>query len=346
MAAKSTTQPVKKEEVKEENVLDAAEFVTLLTDGEGGMKKEDATDLVGKLISGIKQLMPRSSVDDQRQVLLVKCRDLRRVGEVDKFRGLCIGVDDLKDSLGYEKYRAFEAYKSNPSRAVKDGIVVKEGDKLVAMDTRTFMDKAKTKPNKNYGKPLPTIERREGYFIIEGKIVRAFGYYDASIGHIYELFGNMGDGGILNINKTPAPRLVEALNDRDFWSQAYEVCENSELAVPLESLPEVDKNKTVIVKGVIQHVGVTANQSAMIVINNDEIPDGIAGFASHEGIGKEMESMGKGSEVIVIGRVLKNKPKDGGTELRTALSVMGIIQNPQTEGFGDVLGKLDEIAFK
>jgi hypothetical protein len=344
MATKSNTP--KQEEKTAEDVLNPSEFISLLTEGEGGMKKDEATDLVGKLIGGVNQLMPRDTVDAKRQVLLVKCRDLRRVGEVDKFKGLCIAADAMKDSNGYEKYLAREAYKLNPQRAIKDGRVVKEGDKIIEMDTRQFSDKARSKPNKNFGKPLPTIERREGYFIIDGKIVRAFGNYDVQIGRIYELFGNMGDGGILNINKTPGPRLVETLADRDFWAQTYDVCGESEMSTPLETLSEVDKNKTVIVVGTIQHVGVTSSQTPMIVINNDEIPEGIAGFAAQEDVGKEMEAMGKGSEVIVIGRVLKTKPKEGEKEPRTALNVMGIIQNPQTEGFGDVLGKLDEIAFK
>lgn len=342
MATKST-QPVKQEEKDE---LNAKEFIDLLMEGEDGMKKEEATDIVNRLIPGIKQLMPRATADQQRQVLLVKIRDLRRVGEVDKFKGICIAVDAMKDALGYEKYKATEAYKANPARAIKDGIVVKEGDKIVPMDTRMYMDKAKSKPNKNFGKPLPTIDRREGYFIIENKIIRAFGNYDAQIGHIYELFGNMGDGDILNINKTPAPRLVETLGDHDFWNKTYEILENSELAVPLEQLHEMEKNKTAIVKGTIQHVGTTSSQSVMIVLNNDEIPDGVAGFAAQDEVGKEMEAIGKGAEVIVIGRVIKTKPKPGETENRTALNVMGIIQNPQTEGTSDVLSKLDEIAFR
>jgi hypothetical protein len=345
MATKSTTpSTTQKEEPKDD--LNAKEFIDLLTVGEDGMKKEEATDIVNRLIPGIKQLMPRATTEERRRLLLVKIRDLRRVGEVDKFRGLCIAVDDMKDSLGYEKYKAREAYKANPARALKDGIVVKEGDKIVEMDTRKYKDKAQTKPNNNFGKPLPTIERREGFFIIDGKIIRAFGHFDAEIGHIYELFGNMGEGDILNINKTPSPRLVEALDDHAFWSQVYDICSNSEMATPLEQLPEVDKNKTVIITGIIQHVGVTGNQSAMIIVNNDEIPDGIAGFASHDAVGKEMEAMGKGAEVIVVGRVLKTKSKDGSGDLRTALNVMGIIQNPQTEGSKDVLGKLDEIAFR
>jgi hypothetical protein len=342
MATKSTT----KSESPVVEKLDPKEFVDLLTSGEDGMKKEEATDIVNRLIPAIDQLMPRSSVEDKRQIMLVKCRDIMRVGEVDKFKGLCIAVDDMKDSMGYQKYVAMAAYKENPQRALREGMVTKDGDKVIPMDTRQFLDPGRTKSNRNYGKPLPTIDRREGYFIIDGKIIRSFGQYDAQIGHVYELFGNMGEKDILNINKTPAPRLVETLGDADFWKQSYEICSNSDLAVPLEDLPNTDKGKTVIVMGTVQHVGKTGNQSSMIIINNDDIPDGIAGFAAFDGIGKEIDGLGKGAEAIVVGRVLKTKDRNNPGEFRTALNVMGIIQNPRTEGFGDILSKLDDVAFK
>jgi len=154
----------------------------------------------------------------------------------------------------------------------------------------------------------------------------------------------MGEGDILNINKTPEIQLTETLGDRDLWSQVYEILSNSDLAVPLEDLPSAPKNKIVIVMGNVQHVGKTGNQSSMIILNNDDIPDGIAGFAASDEVGEEIDAIGKGAEVIIIGKVLKNKDRQNAGELRTAINVMGVIQNPKTEGFKDILKELDKTA--
>ena len=321
--------------------LDAAKYVAFLTAAE--MEKDKATQMVDRIIKMINQLMPRAEADEKDHMIMIKLREATRAGESEKFRGLVIALDELKDQNGYLKYIARESYKKDKGRAIAEGLIVKEGDKLVEMDTRKFMDAGKTKPNKNYGKKLPTVMRRESFLIIDGALIRAFGNFEAEVGRIYDFYGFMNEKSILNVNSTPAPKLIDTLNDRDLWEQASKVLGESEMAMDLSSVLECDKNTHVVTRGTLQHVTETSGGNVMCFVADDDVPKGMACFASCDSVGQEISGLGKGSEVILIGRVMKNKGPDG--EDRSAISVTGILQDPTTTGRSEVLAQLDEAVY-
>lgn len=322
--------------------LDAKKYIAFLVAAE--MDKDKATQMVDRIIKMINNLMPKASAEEKDHMIMIKLREATRAGESEKYRALIIALDELKDQMGYLKYQAREAYKKDKTRALGEGVVIKEGDKIVEMDTRKFLDKDKTKPNKNFGKKLPTIMRREAFMLIEGKLIRAFGNFEAQVGRIYDIYGFMNDKDILNVAQTPEPKLIDSLDDKALWEQASAVLSESDMAMDLATVLEQDKNTHVITHGTLQHVTETSNGSTMCFVADDEVPKGIACFASCDSVGEEINGMGKGSEVIIIGRVMKNKGSDG--EDRTAISVTGIIQDPTTVGRSAVLQQLDEAVYE
>jgi hypothetical protein len=338
---KPNTQPTSTAPT-ETKQLDRAKYVKLLV--EGGTAKPEAERMVNNVCDAIVKLMPRDTPEAWDSMIMIKLREYLRVGEADEFKGLCIAIDAPRDSMGYQKWVALEAYKKDPRRAMSENMVVKEGDKVVPMDTRKFLDRDNTRPNKNFGKKLPTIMRREAFFIIDEKLVRAFGDFEGEVGRVYNFFGFMNDAGILNVNKTPSPRLLDTLTDSALWKASYEVCAKSEMAMDLVNIPEQAKNTYVITRGTIQHVTQTGQGGTMCFLADDEYPSGLACFASCDTVEEEMNSMGKGSNVIVLGKVLKTKGPEG--EERTALNTMGLIQDPGTIGRSEVLDKLDAAMYQ
>jgi hypothetical protein len=322
--------------------LDRAKYVRLLI--EGGTVKADADRIVNNVCDNIQKLMPRDSLESWDTLIMIKIREYLRVGEADEFKGLCIAIDAPKDSMGYQKYLAREAYKKDPRRAIAEGMITKEGDKVVEMDTRKFLDKENTRANRNFGKKLPTIMRREAFFIIDKKLVRAFGDFEGEVGRVYTFYGFMNESGILNVNRSPTPKLLESMSDVALWKATYEVVADSEMAMDLVAIPEQQKGTYVITRGTIQHVTQTGQGSTMCFLADDELPKGVACFASCDSVAEEMNSMGRGSNVIVLGRVLKTKGPEG--EDRTAINTMGLIQDPVTVGRSEILDKLDESMYK
>lgn len=321
--------------------LDATKYVNFLVAAE--MDKDKATQMVDRIIKMINNLMPKSGVDEKDHMIMIKLREATRAGESEKFRGLIIALDELKDQMGYLKYVAREAYKKDKQRAKAEGLVTIEGDKIIEMDTRKFLDNAKTKPNKNLGKKLPTVMRREALLIIEGALVRAFGNFEAEVGREYDFYGFMNEKNILNISSSPAPKLIDSLDDKALWERASEVLGGSDMAMDLSAIPDQEKNTHVITHGTLQHVTDTSSGGTMCFVADDEVPKGIACFSSCDSVAEEMNGLGKGSEVIIIGRVMRNRGPDG--EERVAISTTGIIQDPHTAGRSDILSQLDEAVF-
>jgi len=79
----------------------------------------------------------------------------------------------------------------------------------------------------------------------------------------------------------------------------------------------------------------------MLFIGDETCEQGIACFPSCPEIAKDMESIGKGSEVIAIGRVTKNTGPDGVE--RSALILLGIVASPLSARLVDISSQLDEI---
>jgi hypothetical protein len=305
----------------------------------GGMDKKVAQEKVKAVIAKANEIMKGEDQESIDTVIMIKLKDMLKSASAEKYRGICVALDELRDSLGYQKYLALEAYKQDANRALADGMVKKEGDKLIPLDNRDFFDEAKTKPNKMKGKPLPVVMRREAYFVVDKKLVRAFGDFEAKVGGVYDIYGVMNDKGILNVGKTPEMRLVETLKDADLYKVVYDVAADSPMQTALSGIEEAAKGTTVITIGNIQHSQVTSNGGTMLVLADEEVTDGIVCFSATEAIGTVIQGLPKGAEAIVFGRVMKSgdRPK--------SLVVTGVAMNPGSASISKHLKSLDEYDF-
>lgn len=320
-------------------VLEEKVYVDMLV--KSNIDKDVAKAKVKEVISVVKEALPNESEDYWATVVGLKLRDMVKASQAEKYRALCVAIDEMKDSLGYQKYKALEAYKENAAVAIQDGLVKLDGEKVIPLDTREYYDEEKTKQNKNFGKPLPTVMRREGYFVIEGKLVRGFGEFEAEPGAVYEIFGNINDKGFLNINKSPEMRLVEKLKESDFWEAVYNAAGESELRVDLNDIREQKKGTTVLTKGFLGHSQRTSNGGTMVVLNDDEVVDGVVGFGSYDKVSDGLETIPMGTEVIVVGRIMVSKDRAPG------IVIVGAVKNPASTKVADVLksDKLSKITF-
>lgn len=312
-----------------------AEYIDLLV--KGGVDKKAATNTVKAVVSKVTSLMKDEPAIEQDIVIRLKLNEILKGSNAEKFRGICVALDEMKDSLQYQKYLAMEAYKADASRAITDGKVKLEGDKVIPLDSREYFDEEKTKKNRNFGKPLPTVMRREAYFIIDGKFVRTFGDFNASIGSVYDIFGMMNDNGILNVNKTPEIRLVEVLKEKELWETIYNAAVESDMTVSLVDVKTLDKGTGIITKGYISHSQVTSNGSVMVVLADDEEVEGVVGFTSTDELAEEVEQYAKGTEIIVLGRIMKSGDRPNG------IVITGAFKNPESKKISDYIKSLSDM---
>lgn len=344
------------------------DYVKFLVE-KGNYTNENATSIISKLRTRIGELMPDDSPEAREQILSLKIRDLVMASSAEKYDAIIVATDAIKDSNGYNRYLAVQAFQTNPARAIAEGIVMKADDYLkqlisagkspedakklvdpliseggiIALDTNKFFDQAQTKKNNNFGKPLPLRMQREAYAIINNNIVRVFAHADAPLkcGYAFTLYGSLSKNGNLSLAKTPAVKEIEALDDHKLWDAMYNAALNSDKLAELSNLQAVKKNHVAILKGYILNATQTSRGDPMLFIGDEACEQGIACFSACPEIANDMESFGKGSEVITIARVNRNVGQDGVE--RSALIVLGIISSPLSAKLVDISSQLDEI---
>ena len=316
-------------------MTDKKAYIDLLV--KGGVEKKTATTTVDTIVDRVSKAMKGESAEDQDTVIRLKLNDILKGANAEKFRGTCIALDEMKDSLQYQKYLAMEAYKEDAARAIADRKVQIDGSKVIPLDTREFFDEERTKKNKNFGKPLPTVMRREAYFLIDGKVTRTFGDFKAELGKTYDIFGSLNDKGILNVNKSPEIRYVEAVKEKDLWDLVYNAATEDDMTVSLVDVKTLDRGTPVITKGYLQHVQVTSNGSTMIVLSDDEETEGVVGFTATDDLATAAQSYTKGTELIVLGRVMKSGDRPNG------LVITGAFRNPASKKISEYMKSLDDI---
>jgi len=121
----------------------------------------------------------------------------------------------------------------------------------------------------------------------------------------------------------------------------YNAALNSDKLAELSNLQAVKKNHVAILKGYILNATQTSRGDPMLFIGDEACEQGIACFSACPEIANNMESFGKGSEVITIARVNRNVGQDGVE--RSALIVLGIISSPLSAKLVDISSQLDEI---
>ena len=322
------------------------EAIDILVKNESNpMSVEDATRKVDTAISKIATLMADESQEARDKTLLMKVRNVATSMNVAKFRGVCVAVGDKRDILEFSKKQAMAAYKENPRRAVAEGMVRIDGDKVIPIDTKKYFDAAGTKPNRGYGKPIGTVMRIESYFIIEkedgtGVFTRVNGEFDsAQIGMMYEIFGIENDRGMINVPREPGIRAVGAVDSTELWNVTLNAANNSDAAVNLEDLPSVDKYSLVIASGLVRHQQPTVN-GHMLVIEDDGNYETVC-FCS--GVVAEVASnVAVGNEIIAIGKATRNINQRTNQE-QTNIYTMGVIVNPESGTYVRVMKDLDDV---
>lgn len=344
------------------------DYVNFLVE-KGNYEIENATVLVNKLKDKIDEIMVDDSPEARNQILNLKIRDLVMASNVEKYDAIIVAMDAKKDANSYQRYLGVQAFKENPARAVAAGIVIKyddyikqlidagktaaEADKIaeplksegniIVLDSKKFFDDAQTKRNNNFGKPLPIREQRELQAIIDGKLVRVFadGDIDVKCGYEYTFFGSLSKNGNLSLAKTPMPKMIGAVDDNKLWEAMYNAALDSDKLAELCNLQAVKKNHIAIVKGYILNATKTSKGSNMLFIGDEAFDQGVACFSCCPEIESDLESFGKGSEVIAIAKVNRNVGDDG--QERHALFIMGIVASPISAKLMDISNQLDEI---
>ena len=318
--------------------MDEKKYIEMLV--QAGKDKKEATEFINKVIATIKEKMPNAAPETQESVLLLKLDDILHGSSGDPYSGICIGCDKMEDSFRYQKDQALEAFKKDSNQAIMKGLIkMGEDGNPVPLDNREFLDKKETKKNNNFGKPLPTQMRRQMIFLVDGKIVRAFGKEDPDIGKNYDFKATVTESGFFTLAKDSLKESKEQPTPTQLWDAVYSSAGNSDYVTALCDIVNAEKNSFVVTKGYVKHTTETSNGGAMIVLKDGDCDDGVVGFsASEEAKAVILHEVIKGHEVITCGRVAKMK--DG----RTNVVTMGVIINPASVEVSAGLDALDDLS--
>lgn len=318
--------------------MDEKKYIDLLV--QAGKDKKEATEFVKKVIATIREKMPNAAPETQEAVLMLKLDDILHGSGGDPYVGLCIGCDRLEDSYRYDKQKAEEAFKADSNQAIMKGLA-KMGDngQPIWLDARKFLDKKETKENKNFGKPLPTQMRRQMVFVVEGKIIRAFGNESPEIGKAYDFKATVSESGYFTLAKNSLKERSEQPTEVQIWDAVYSAAGHSDAVIALCDVKDAPKNSFIVTKGYVKHTQETSNGGAMIILKDGDCDEGVVGFsASEEACGIINHEIVKGQEVISVGRVAIMK--DGKFNIVT----MGIVANPASSDVANGLDALGDLS--
>ena len=318
--------------------MDEKKYIEMLV--AAGKDKKEATEFIKKVIATIKEKMPNAAPETQESVLLLKLDDILHGSGGDPYVGICIGCDKMEDSFRYQKDQALESFKKDSNQAVMKGqIKIDESGNPIPLDTREWLDKKETKKNNNFGKPLPTQLRRQMIFLVDGKIVRAFGKEDPEIGKNYEFKATVTESGFFTLAKDSLKEAKEQPTPVQLWDAVYSSAGNSDYVTALCDIKSADKNAFVVTKGLVKHTSETSNGGTMIVLIDGDCEEGVVGFTASDEVKAVIDhEIVRGQEVISCGRVAKMK--DG----RINVVTMGVIPNPTSTDISSGLDALGDLS--
>lgn len=319
--------------------MEEKKYIEMLV--QSGKDKKEATEFVKAAVAIIQKSMPGASAETQEAVLMLKLDDILHGSSGDPYTGLCVGCDKMEDSNRYQKDQAIEAFKKDSNQAIMKGIVKMGDDGVpVPLDSRKFLDKKETKENKNFGKPLGTQMRRQMVFLVEGKIIRAFGKEDPEIGKAYDFKATVTESGFYTVSKDSLKECKEQPTPVQLWDALYRAAGESEYVTALCDIKSAVKNAFVVTKGYIKHTQETSNGGSMIVLKDGDCEEGVVGFsASPEAKAVIDHEVIKGQEVILIGRVAKMKDD------KTNVVTFGVVPNPASSEISKGLDALGDLSF-
>lgn len=328
-------------------MVDVKKLAKKLVDAGWDQKRADAK--VTQLIKKAKEISPGEKDDIIQGAVSMAIDQIVAMESSQKFVGVCLAVSDKTDRNDFQKRNALRAYEQNPVIAVQEKMVVVVNGKVVPLDNRKYLDAAQKIENRNYGKPLKEVLQREGVFLVGNDIVRVFGDYDADIGMIYDIFGKKSPGGSISVRR-PGVRLAGEAPESTF-RQAYEALSKSPMAVGLDGVK--DAKGAIATTGFVRFEKETTREMPdgfqqvghMIVIDDDSAPDGIVCFSGSESARDAMSKLAVGTEVIVFGRPMSTTDRQTG-EQRFALSLTGVIANPESAKCAAIVDKLDSLLYE
>lgn len=317
------------------------ELVKLLV--EAGLDKKAATAKVQNMFETVKKLRPEDSEEKIWAIVRLKVLEfataVKRSG-AKAFEGIVIGFTEYRDVLEGIKRSILAEYESDPERAIAEGLVrVEEDGTIVPLDNRPTLPSGD--PNPNFGKPIPTLTRRTIYMVIDGELKRCTGDVadEPEIGSVYK-FAGTDRGDYITISRFRPFKKDRKVDATELWEVALGALEK--YAVDLGELTG-NEDGIVAVKGMVTFTTDTSTGNQLIVVDDADEPlgDGVPIFVLPSAIS---DAIVTGSEVVAFGTTYPTTDEEGNT--RVVINGFGVIVNPETKVYGDILQELDEIVWE
>jgi len=326
------------------------ELVKILVDA--GLEKKEATKKVDELYKKVKSVRPEDPDDKVWAIVRLKVKQfaqsIKRSG-AKAYKGIVLGFSDYRDVFAGIKRAILDEYEKNPSAAIAQGMVRVEADgTIIPLDTRTTLPSGD--PNPNFGKPVPTINRRDIFMAIDGQLFQVYGDIadDPEIGGLYTFAGSERENSVIALSRIRPFTKEGNVSEDELWETALSTLEDK--AVPLTELADWHEQnannaaRMAAIRGVVTFTTDTSTGNTLVVVEDLDDPtgDGIPVFADPAKIAGLVET---GVEVVAFGRTFQSPVtnEEGDTELRTGIAGFGIIPNPETMTFASLYKELDEV---
>jgi hypothetical protein len=332
----------------------------------------DAKAKVEELVAKIKVTYPAKTPEFRENLLKTAVRTIT-ASKIEKIVGVCVGFTRLDDSNRFDRGKALEIYGQDPSMAIREKYVLvdKEGRVIFATDAqgkplydtkgqqipvvadhREFLDPdTKKYKNNRWGSELPVTIQRTGYFVVndaagKGHFVRAFGNFNVKLGDECTIYGTTSAKGYITIPKTgPGVVVTKMVSDVDLWKLVNDVAQYDDLAMTLESMKGLEKNKPFVSKGTLVRVSPSA-KGAMFTLDDGTTAEAIACFPDDDLVGNEiLENLGAGNEVIVIARTGDMEDKRNPGTLTRNANLFGFVCNPESDAVAGALDDMKDVMY-
>jgi hypothetical protein len=323
---------------KKEATIHESAFIKQLIDA--GVPEGEAKTRIAALISKVKENMAGESVTEQNNVISIMVSNKVRELKSDKFDVLVIAAFPREDANEISRLSAVKKYNENPSDAIVNGLVdivpegianakkAQDGRYVLALDSREFLDNAKTIPNKKKGQPL-SVRMQNKYMVLAGTdIGMVYGDVRMDAGAEYTVYGKGNEKTkAIYANSALSPRLIRRLPTEEFYKTVFDAIKESDIAMDALDALTTEKKGYIIVAGAIQMIEPTGGSGQRIILNTgDEKGLPVNSPFGEEGVpyAQSMSKTPLGADVLVIGRV-RNSDKYG-----RSVTCYGILNNGDT----------------
>lgn len=326
--------------------MDISKIVNTIV--ESGVEEKEAEKLVKGVYSKLEEGGKLEGMSDDHIIEIINIAASKRFAKVDgdEFEGVCIGYSELNDDFGYTKWQIIQEYKKNKLDAINRGIVrlsdeidAVTGEKIpIPIDTRQYVDKARTMENKNYGQDYPTKMIRQLYFVVDGALKTAKvneNFKVPTIGANYKVIGKLNGKYINYIGRMD---IIEMLSAGEMWDFITDVGGEFDEFTEIEDITSDHKNKLVILTATVSRAGVSKKGNDYVVFESAYMNDGIMGlYADKELVDAVSNSAEEGKEVVMFGRV--KLFSDGGP----FFSIYGLFHDPETDDSSSMINDIESM---